>query len=158
MSEAGNERLVLRLATEADLPRLVEMLADDALGATRERYETPLPQSYRHAFEAIARDPNNELIVAESAGRVIGMLQLTYLPSLTYQGRWRAMVEGVRVAREARSGGIGKQLLEHALERARRRDCHLVQLTTDKARPEALKFYQALGFVASHEGMKLALN
>lgn len=158
MSEAGNERLVLRLATEADLPRLVEMLADDALGATRERYETPLPQSYRHAFEAIARDPNNELIVAESAGRVIGMLQLTYLPSLTYQGRWRAMVEGVRVARETRSGGIGRQLLEHALERARRRDCHLVQLTTDKARPEALKFYQALGFMASHEGMKLALN
>ena len=158
MSEAGNERLVLRLATEADLPRLVEMLADDALGATRERYETPLPQGYRHAFEAIARDPNNELIVAESAGRVIGMLQLTYLPSLTYQGRWRAMVEGVRVARETRSGGIGRQLLEHALERARRRDCHLVQLTTDKARPEALKFYQALGFMASHEGMKLALK
>ena len=158
MNEARDDGLVLRLANTADLPRLVEMLADDALGAKRERYETPLPQGYEDAFDAIARDPNNELLVAEIDGRVIGMLQLTYLPSLTYQGRWRAMVEGVRVAREARSGGIGRQLLEHALERARRRDCHMVQLTTDKARPEALKFYEVLGFVASHEGMKLALE
>ena len=157
MTEARDERLVLRLANAADLPRLVEMLADDALGAKRERYETPLPHGYHDAFEAITRDPNNELLVAEIEGRVIGMLQLTYLPSLTYQGRWRAMVEGVRVAREARSGGVGRQLLEHALERARRRDCNMVQLTTDKARPDALKFYEALGFVASHEGMKLSL-
>ena len=149
--------MVFRLANAPDLPRLVEMLADDALGATRERYETPLPHGYHDAFETITRDPNNELLVAESDGLVVGMLQLTYLPSLTYQGRWRAMVEGVRVAREARSGGVGRQLLEHALERARRRDCHMVQLTTDKARPDALKFYEGLGFVASHEGMKLSL-
>ena len=158
MVDAAPQDVTFRIATAADLPRIVAMLADDFLGRERESMDADAEAAYRRAFEAIDADPNNELLVAEIDGRVIGMLQLTYLPSLTYQGRWRAMVEGVRVAREARSGGIGRQLLEHALERARRRDCHMVQLTTDKARPEALKFYEVLGFVASHEGMKLALE
>ncbi|MFP7721820.1 GNAT family N-acetyltransferase [Lysobacter sp. A3-1-A15] len=157
MSQAGDAPLVMRTAREADLQCLVAMLADDPLGATREHYGSPLPAGYRNAFDAIAVDPNNELIVAEQAGEVIGMLQLTYLPSLTYQGRWRAMVEGVRVARAARSGGVGRRLVEHALHRARERGCHMVQLTTDKARPEALAFYRALGFTASHEGLKRSL-
>jgi GNAT superfamily N-acetyltransferase len=123
----------------------------------REAYAEPLPESYYEAFEAIGRDPNNELVVAELAGRVIGVLQLTFIPNITYRGGWRAQIEGVRVAAEFRSSGIGRKLFEWAIDRARRRDCRLVQLATDKARPDAMRFYESLGFVASHEGMKLQL-
>ncbi len=147
--------LAIRPATQADLAAIVAMLADDPLGATRERFADPLPEDYFAAFAAIDRDPNNELVVAERAGAVVGVLQLTVTPYLTYQGGWRATVEGVRVADEARSAGIGRRLFEWAIARARERGCHLIQLTTDKARPDALRFYQSLGFVASHEGMKL---
>lgn len=135
------------------------MLADDALGAQREIYRLPLPQSYADAFAAINQDPNNELVVVENAAhRVIGVLQLTFIPCLTYQGGWRALIEGVRVAAEYRAGGVGKQLLLWAIERARARGCHLVQLTSDKARADAIRFYEGLGFVASHEGLKLHLR
>lgn len=145
----------IRPATRDDVPAIVAMLADDPLGATRERFADPLPEDYFAAFAAIDRDPNNELVVAECDGGVVGVLQLTVTPYLTYQGGWRATVEGVRVASEARSAGIGRGLFEWAIARARERGCHLIQLTTDKARPDALRFYQSLGFVASHEGMKL---
>jgi GNAT superfamily N-acetyltransferase len=147
--------LAIRPATREDVLAIVAMLADDPLGATRERSADPLPEDYFAAFAAIDRDPNNELVVAERAGGVVGVLQLTVTPYLTYQGGWRATVEGVRVASEARSAGIGRGLFEWAIARARERGCHLIQLTTDKARPDALRFYQSLGFVASHEGMKL---
>jgi GNAT superfamily N-acetyltransferase len=149
--------LSFRLATAADLPRLVQLLADDPLGAKRERYSDPLPESYRRAFEAIERDSNQELWVACAGEVVIGLLQITFIPYLTYQGGWRALVEGVRIAPTVRAQGAGRALLEWAIERARARACHMVQLTTDKTRPEALRFYLALGFVASHEGMKLTL-
>ena len=133
------------------------MLADDPLGAKREAYATPLRDSYYSAFDAIDRDPNNELIVAVVANRLIGVLQLTFIPYLTYRGGWRAMIEGVRVDGSVRSAGIGRKMIEWAIERAQARRCHLVQLTSDKARPDAIRFYEGLGFVASHEGMKLHL-
>lgn len=150
-------QLSFRRATAADVPVIVAMLADDILGATRERLETPLPASYLHAFEEIDADPNNELVVACLDDVVVGVLQLTFIPYLTHQGSRRALVEGVRVARFHRSAGLGKQLFEWAIARARERGCRMVQLTTDKTRPDARRFYEALGFVASHEGMKLAL-
>ncbi|HZF55737.1 MAG TPA: GNAT family N-acetyltransferase [Polyangiaceae bacterium] len=149
--------LEFRPAREEDLDAIVGMLADDALGAQRERYAVPLPASYLAAFAAIDADPNNELVVATREGRVVAVLQLTFIPYLTYQGAWRALIEGVRVASSERSGGVGTALFEWAIARARERGCVMLQLTTDKARPDALRFYEKLGFVASHHGMKLKL-
>ena len=151
--------LTFRRATREDLPSIVQLLADDPLGAKREKYAVPLPQSYYDAYAAIERDENNELIVVESSGhQILGVLQLTFIPNISYQGGWRALIEGVRVAAHARSQGIGKQLFRWAIERARARDCHMLQLTSDKTRPDAIRFYEGLGFVASHEGMKLKLD
>ncbi|HKC06277.1 MAG TPA: GNAT family N-acetyltransferase [Methylomirabilota bacterium] len=147
-----------RRARADDVPDIVRLLADDPLGAARERHESPLPESYARAFRAIEQDANNELVVACRGERVVGVLQLTYIPSLTYQGGWRALIEGVRVDSGERSQGLGKALFEWAIGRARERGCHLVQLTTDKARPDAKRFYEGLGFVASHEGLKLHLK
>ena len=152
------EQLEFRAAQPLDLPILVSLLADDELGAKRERNVDPLPDSYRAAFAAIDSDPNNELIVALLGGRVVGMLQLTYIPYLTYQGGWRALIEGVRIAESERGKGFGNQMFQWAIQRARERHCHLLQLTTDKSRPAARKFYESLGFKASHEGMKLSLQ
>lgn len=149
--------LMFRLATRDDLSDIVGMLADDELGARREAYTTPLPESYYEAFEAIDRDPNNELVVAVIEGKVLGVLQMTFIPSISYQGRWRAQIEGVRVSAEVRSMGIGRRLLGWAIDRARQRDCHLVQLASHRSRTDAIRFYESLGFVASHEGMKLQL-
>lgn len=149
----------IRRAAGPDLPAIVALLADDPLGAKRENYRLPLPQTYNDAFAAIEHDPNNELVVVETGDRqVVGVLQLTFIPYLTYRGGWRAQIEGVRVASTLRSGGIGKRLLAWAIQRARDRGCHLVQLTSDKARPDAIRFYEQLGFVASHEGMKLHID
>ncbi len=150
-------RLEFRKATCDDLEVIVRLLADDMLGAKRERYETPLPAAYLRAFQAIDADPNNELVVACMNHEVVGVLQLTFIPYLTYQGGWRALIEGVRVDSTRRSHGLGKALFQWAIDRARARGCILVQLTTDKARVEAKRFYESLGFVASHEGMKLRL-
>lgn len=147
-----------RKAQRDDILAIVEMLADDPLGAKRERFESPLPQSYYDAFVSIDSDPNNELVVATVDSQIVGVLQLTFIPYLTYQGGWRALIEGVRVASEFRSQGIGHELFQWAINRARNRGCHMLQLTTDKARPDALRFYESLGFRASHEGMKLQLG
>ena len=149
--------ILFRAAVRQDLPAIVHLLADDPLGAKRERYADPLPDCYRDAFEAIEQDPRNELIVAEREGAVVGCLQLTFIPGLARQGGERAQIESVRVARALRGQGLGRALFEWAIGRARERGCHLVQLTTDKSRPEAHQFYKSLGFVASHEGMKLIL-
>jgi GNAT superfamily N-acetyltransferase len=148
---------MFRRATRADLPDIVRMLADDALGATRESYTLPLPASYFAAFDAIDRDPNNELIVVDLDGAVSGVLQLTYIPNISHRGSWRALVEGVRVDSSKRASGIGRALFVWAIERARERGCTMVQLTSDKTRRDAIRFYESLGFVASHEGMKLRL-
>lgn len=148
----------IRRATRADVPELVRLLADDLLGSQRENYRNPLPQSYYDAFDEINRDQHNELVVAEVDGEVVGTLQLTFIPYLTYQGGKRAQIEGVRVDQRYRSHGIGSRLFEWAIKRAREEQCHLVQLTTNNTRSDAHRFYERLGFVASHAGMKLDLK
>jgi GNAT superfamily N-acetyltransferase len=150
--------LSFRLATRRDVRDIVRMLADDPLGTKREAFTSPLPASYYAAFDAVDQDTNNELVVATVSDRVVGVLQITFIPYLTYRGAWRALIEGVRVDSSVRSSGIGRQLFEWAIARARARGCHLVQLTSDKARPDAIRFYENLGFVASHEGLKLHLG
>lgn len=147
-----------RVATEQDLERIVEMLADDKLGATREQFVLPLPDAYREAFRAIDADPNNELIVACLENEVIGVQQITFTPYLTHQGGWRATIEGVRTSSTVRGKGIGTELINYAIQRAKDRGCHLIQLTTDKKREDALRFYERLGFTATHEGMKMSLK
>lgn len=149
--------IAFRVATIKDLEGIVKMLADDALGSEREKYEHPLPTSYVKAFDAIAEDPNNELIVACLGDGIIGVLQITFVPYLTYQGGWRATIEGVRTSSSERGKGVGTKLIQWVIERSKERGCHLVQLTTDKKRGDALRFYERLGFVASHEGMKLKI-
>jgi GNAT superfamily N-acetyltransferase len=153
----NEDSLTFRPAIREDLERIVQLLADDPLGSKREAVSLPIASSYERAFEAIAGDLNNELVVAEQAATVVGVLQLTFIPYLTHQGSWRALIEGVRVAAEVRSTGVGKQLFIWAIGRARERGCRMVQLTSDKSRPDAIRFYQSLGFTASHEGMKLQL-
>lgn len=151
--------LIFRSATRDDLPAIVGLLADDPLGAQRENYVLPLPGCYEAAFAAIDQDPHNELIVVDAPDHpVAGVLQLTVVPHITYRGGWRAQIEGVRVASSLRSSGIGEQLFQWAIQRAKAKGCHLVQLTSDKARPDAIRFYERLGFVASHEGLKLHLD
>ena len=147
--------LSFRRARAEDVPAIVHLLADDPLGARRERDESPLPPAYLQAFRVVDSDANNDLVVACQGKEVVGVLQITFIPYLTYQGGWRALIEGVRVASGARSQGTGKALIEWAIARARERGCVMVQLTTDKARVDAKRFYEGLGFVASHEGMKL---
>ncbi|MHA6252631.1 GNAT family N-acetyltransferase [Oceanobacillus sp. CAU 1775] len=149
--------ITFREATIEDLEAIVSMLADDVLGAKRERFEKPLPTSYIEAFQAIKADPNNELIVALSGSQILGVQQLTFTPYITHQGGWRATIEGVRTLRSARGLGVGTALIQWAIDRARERGCHLIQLTTDKSRDEALHFYRKLGFQPTHEGMKLKL-
>lgn len=159
MTERVDEmNVTIRRATRVDIPDIVRLLADDPLGQHRESYSDPLPEIYFSAFERIDADPRNELMIAEVNGRVVGTLQLTLLPYLTYQGGTRAQIEAVRVDEAYRSRGLGRHLIEWAIERARQLGCHMVQLTTNAARPDALRFYERLGFVASHVGMKLELT
>ncbi len=145
-----------RKATIEDVPKIVQMLADDKLGKLREDYQEPLPQKYYTAFQNIDKDYNQELIVVENeANEIIGTLQLSFIPYLTYQGGVRAQIEAVRIRSDQRGKGLGTVFFEWAINRARERGAHLLQLTTDKKRPDAVRFYENLGFVASHEGMKL---
>lgn len=156
--EGDDQEVRFRTAVAADLPVIVAMLAADPLGANRERADPDVGPEYVSAFEAIDSDANQELIVAVLHEDIVGVLQLTFIPSLTYRGRWRAQIEGVRVAEQVRSRGVGGQLIRHAVEKAVARSCRMVQLTSDKQRPRAISFYERLGFVASHEGMKLHLE
>ena len=149
---------LFRRATRADLPAIIALLADDALGQGREVVSDPVDTAYVTAFERIDRDPNQMLAVMTDAdGQVIGTLQLTYLAHLARRGALRAQIEAVRVARSARGQGLGAQMFAWAIAQARAQGCALVQLTTDNARPEAHDFYRRLGFVGSHVGFKLAL-
>lgn len=150
--------VIFRTADAEDLPQIVALLADDMLGRTREAAGAALAASYVEAFAAIDADPNNELIVGCVDGRVVATLQLTFTPSLSFQGSWRATVESVRTDSALRGRGIGAALMKHAIERARERGCGIVQLTTNKARGDARRFYERLGFSATHEGMKLMLD
>ncbi|MEM7258197.1 MAG: GNAT family N-acetyltransferase [Pseudomonadota bacterium] len=150
--------VVFRPAVESDLPALIDMLASDPLGAQREQVQSPVNPAYVAAFKTIAADAANELIVADLSQQVVAMLQVTTVQYLTHCGSRRATIEGVRVKEDFRGSGLGERLLEHAIESARSHGCHIVQLTCDKLRPDAIRFYQRMGFVATHEGMKLKLN
>lgn len=149
-------KMTFRTATRQDLPAIIQMLANDKLGKTREDLRDPLPEVYYEAFDRISRDANQELIVLENeAGAIIGTLQLSFIPYLTYRGGIRAQIEAVRIREDQRGQGIGQEMFQWAIDRARERNAHLLQLTTDKKRPEAIRFYEKLGFKATHEGMKL---
>ncbi len=151
--------LSFREAKRDDLEAIVRLLAADSLGSGRESLGgEAIAGAYAQAFDAIAADPNNQIIVGDLGGRAVACLQLTLIPGLTYTGGTRAQIEGVRVDGSLRGEGVGRALIAHAIGLARERGCALVQLTTDKRRPEALAFYEALGFAASHEGMKLRLR
>jgi GNAT superfamily N-acetyltransferase len=149
------QKTVFRDARREDLKSIVALLADDVLGSTRE--STTATDAYGKAFEAIDADPNNRLIVADIDGEVMGTLQLTYIPGLTYTGGERAQIEGVRVAGDLRGRGVGQAMICWAIEEARSHGCRVVQLTSDRQRPEAIRFYQKLGFRPSHMGLKYHL-
>lgn len=148
----------LRRATLEDLPALVGLLIDDPLGRTRENVTDDNDlRLYRLAFDAIDADPNQLLVVASDGAETVGTLQLSFIPGLARRGALRAQIEAVRVHENYRSQGLGSEMFEWAIEEARRRGCALVQLTADKARTDAHRFYGRLGFIASHEGLKLQL-
>ena len=150
--------LIFRDVKKDDIPNVVKMLADDKLGSIRENYKLPLPKSYYDAFQNILQDKNQELIILENFNKdVIGTLQLTFIPYLTYQGGLRAQIEAVRIHKNFRGKGFGKKIFKWAIKRSIDKGAHLVQLTTDKQRSDAIEFYKALGFRGSHMGMKLHL-
>lgn len=146
-----------RRATAADLPAIVALLADDPLGAAREDASIPLNARYVDAFAAIDADRNQLLAVAETGGSIIGCLQLSFIPGLSRTGMWRGQIESVRIHRDHRGDGLGQAMFTWAIDTCHQHGCDLVQLTTDRARPDALRFYERLGFTGSHIGMKLAL-
>jgi GNAT superfamily N-acetyltransferase len=171
--------LTFRIATRADVPAVLELLADDEVSRARDGAAPEAPDAARSssaaeesrreaaeesrreaveaAFDAIDADPRNELIVADDDGRVVGTFQLTFIPSLSRGGRERMTIEAVRVSRDRRGQGVGRAMMEWALARGRERGCGIAQLTTDKQRTDAHRFYASLGFAATHEGMKLSL-
>lgn len=149
--------MIIRDADDADLPAIVAMYADDDLGSTREVVGEPLDPGYVRAFQEIKADPRHRLVVAETDDRLVGTLQLSFIPHLVLRGAERAQIEAVRVRSGERSIGVGQALIEWAVEAAQERGCRLVQLTTNASRADAQRFYQRLGFEPSHVGMKLAL-
>jgi GNAT superfamily N-acetyltransferase len=150
--------MTFRKATKKDLLKIVEMIADDELGKTREIFQEPLPADYINAFKNIDNDSNQELIIVENNNsEIIGTMQLTFIQYLTYRGGLRAQIEAVRIRKDMRGNGIGKMMFEWAVNRAKERHAHLLQLTTDKKRPHAIEFYTKIGFKATHEGMKMHL-
>lgn len=146
----------LREARREDIRRIVEMLADDEVAQGREDLSGSMA-AYQAAFEVIAADPNNTLYVWDQNGVAMGCLQLTFIPGMSYQGSWIAKVEGVRVDRSLRGTGVGEQMMQDAIAKARARGCKQLQLTTNRQRVDAQRFYRRLGFEASHEGMRLDL-
>ena len=150
-----NNELIFRLATINDLSHIINMLADDTLGIKREKLETPISDSYIKAFEIITADPKQELTIVEKNGEIVGTFQLTFIQNISHQGGLRAQVESVRTHSSYRRQGIGVKVFEYIVNRAKEKGCVLLQLTTDKQRPDAIRFYEKLGFLATHEGMKI---
>ena len=148
--------LPIREATEDDLPQIVALLADDPLGATRESAGVDL-QTYKDAFSEIEADPCNMVLVAEDGGKVVGCVQVTFIANLSFEGGRRALVEAVRVADSHQGRGLGRALMLHVIEMAKERRCKIVQLTSNKQRDGAIKFYEQIGFQPTHVGFKLYL-
>ncbi|MBK1897300.1 GNAT family N-acetyltransferase [Chryseobacterium paridis] len=156
--EEKNKDLRLRKVTSADLMKIIEMLADDVLGQSREEVSDPLDERYVKAFKAIEQDPNQDLLVmVNDNDQILGTLQLTYLQYLNHKGSKRALVESVRIHSSVRGQGLGEKMFQLAIIRAKENGADTIQLTSDKTRTEALKFYQKLGFTASHEGFKMKI-
>ncbi len=151
------KKIQVRRATMTDLPKIVKLLADDELGRLREDTGPRPNPKYKDAFVAIDDDPNQFLAVVEEKAELVGCLQLSFIPGLSRIGLWRGQIESVRIASSQRGSGFGRALFEWAIEECRNRGCGLIQLTSDKTRPDALRFYESLGFCASHEGLKLSL-
>ena len=149
--------LIFRTATPTDLPAIIALLADDTLGRRREVLSNPPDSRYVDAFNAITADANQRLVVAEQDGQVVGTMQLSFLPGLSHTGAWRGQIESVRIAAALRGAGAGQQMFTWALEQFKARGCTVVQLTTDRSRADAQRFYQKLGFEASHLGFKIKL-
>lgn len=149
------EDLEIRAAISENIPAIVDMLADDPLGSQRESPDDLTP--YLAALERLAADPNQHLVVAVREGRVVGTLQLTVIPGLSRKGATRSLIEAVRIHADERGSGLGTRLIEWAIAESRRQDCQLVQLTSDATRTDAHRFYERLGFTASHVGFKLSL-
>ncbi|MBB3311416.1 GNAT superfamily N-acetyltransferase [Rhizobium sp. BK196] len=149
---------IFRNARQSDLADIIRLLADDDLGSTREVVSDPVDIRYLAAFAAIEADPNQLLAVAiDETDRIVGCLQLSFLPGLSRTGMWRGQIESVRIAKGHRGSGLGSQFIEWAIARCAERGCGLVQLTSDKMRVDSIRFYEKLGFVASHEGLKRSL-
>jgi GNAT superfamily N-acetyltransferase len=158
-TDLGAAPVVLRRAALTDVPAIVALLADDELGATRDGIRTEADLAvYQRAFAALDRDAAQLLVAGETGGRLVATLQLMFLPGLSHRGAVRAQIESVRVAAELRGQGLGQAMMAWVIDEARRRGCSLVQLSTNKSRSDAHRFYERQGFVASHEGMKLDLT
>ena len=158
MSQKSSAPVQIRVATRNDVPAIVRLLADDVLGATREQATDPLPREYWDAYDAMTAQRGNELLVAELDGEVVGCLQLTTIPGLSRMGMVRGQLEGVRVSSAHRGRRIGEALVDAAIDRAKALGCRVVQLTTDRRRVDAHRFYERLGFEATHIGMKRGLD
>ena len=150
--------ITFRPAERVELAAIVALLAQDELGQTRESMETELNPAYIAAFEAIDSDPGNEVIVGIDSDGIVGTMQLSYIPNLTFQGATRCQIEGVRIAERARGGGLGQEMIGWAVLRAQEKGCGIVQLTSNKARDRAIAFYESLGFEATHIGFKMYLG
>ena len=150
--------IIIREAEEKDLLQIVKLMADDTLGSGRELYKDPLPRCYIDAFNNICNDKNSILLVICDGENVIGNLQITFTQYLSYMGSMRATIEKVRVVEDRRNAGIGTRLMNYAIDLAKEKGCNIVQLTSNKVRKDAHRFYKRLGFENSHEGMKLKLK
>lgn len=150
--------LTFRLATTEDLPEIINILADDVYGSTRENTSAIVTDNYLNAFKKIQQDPNQELTVAEINRNKVATFQLTFIQYLNFKGTLRGQIEAVRTHSDYRGQGIGTQVLTYAINRAKEKGCYMIQLTSDKRRLDAIKFYEKLGFKASHEGFKLKLD
>lgn len=148
---------LFRAAREADLPAIIAMLADDRLGAGREDISEAARGPYLAAFREIAADPNQMLVIMEQEGESVGTCQITIIPGISQRGLKRGQIEGVRVSASRRGSGLGAALIRFAIEECRKRGCGSVQLTSNKSRTDAIRFYERLGFKASHEGLKFDL-
>ena len=155
--QALSEDITIRPATAEDLPEVIALLVDDVLGAGRETFDEQSRKPYEQAFEQIEADPRNDVLIALVDGEVIGCLQLTLIPNLSFKGGLRAQIEALRVKAEYRGQGLGARLVSHAIDVARANKCRMVQLTSNKTRNDAIRFYEGLGFEPTHVGFKLYL-